>query len=130
ARDAARACVTCWFDRVEGNDFAGPGVGERCVGGDERIHARSDASVAEEAYSDWIVHYCDGSVARGAGARAESAPANDLRLEELFVLFPADARPEDALWRAGCVFSREREHRARERADFAGRHDFGVSAAA
>jgi len=63
---------------LEADHFAGSDLRTECVCRDQRLYGEGDASVAEEDYSDWVLHHHDGSFARNAGARTEPAQAHDL----------------------------------------------------
>src|SRR5215469_15524576 len=74
-------------------------LGARSVRGNERLHGAGDAGIAEEDYSDWVVHYHNRGSAEGTGEGVESPEPDDLRLETLSLLLPVDAGWTNAVWR-------------------------------
>src|ERR1700728_2337700 len=113
---------------MEDYDVARIAMGARSVRGHERVYGDGYTGTAEENYSYWIVHYHDRGAAEGAGARAEPAQPDDLRLEKLSLLLPVDAGWAHVVRRAGGVLSGERSDGAAERRDFAAGHGERVSA--
>src|SRR6516165_2075497 len=85
----------------------------------QRLHQRHYPRAAAEDRSHRVVHHCDRTLAGGGGPGGESPKPHDLRFEELFVLLPADAGQQDAVWRQGGIFPGEPKYRAGERGNSA-----------